>query len=233
MGATPPEPRAARDVSLPYELGLAALALVSVGIGIYDFLHPRAAPGFTWVDWVDLGIVAVFIVDFVAEARRRGSAWAHAKDNWWDVPSLIPITGGMIVQLEGFPVVRALRLVRLVRLLRLLRVAGVAARFRSDWRILVRIARRSRMPLLLGAGALVVVIGSVAGHLAERGANERMAHYPDAVWWSLNLFTNVAYVDFHPVTGLGRVIAGVLEFLGLAFIGVFAASVTNALIKED
>lgn len=227
--ATPPASRA----SLPYELMLAALAIVSVGIGVHDFLNPRSATGFTWVDWLDLSIVAVFIVDFIVESRRRGSAWAHARDNWWELPSLIPITGGMIFQLEGFAVVRALRLVRLIRLLRLLRVAGVAARFRSNGRVVARVARRSRVLLLLGAGAVIVALGSVAGHFAERHTNDRLAHYPDALWWALNMFTNVAYVDFQPLTGLGRVIAGILEFLGIAFIGVFAASVTNALIKEE
>lgn len=222
-----------RAEGLAYELGLALLAVVSVAIGVYDFLHPRASPGFTWLDWVDLAIVGVFVADFVAGARRRGSFAAHARENWWEVPSLVPITGAMVAALEGYPVVRALRLARLVRLLRILRAAGVAARLRSSWSLLSRVARRSRILLLLGTGALIVAVGSLAGWLAERHANERMASYPDALWWALNMFSNVAYVDWQPVTGWGRVVAGVLEFLGIAFIGVFAASVTNALIKEE
>lgn len=219
--------------SLPYEIGLALLALLSVSIGVYELLNPRAAPGLTWLDWLDLSIVAVFILDFVASARRRRSLRAYARENWWEIPSLIPITGGMLLALEGFPMVRALRLARLVRVLRLLRVAGVAARFRSNWQLVGRVFVRSRILLLLGVGAIVVTLGSVAAFLVERHANERMAHYPDALWWALNMFSNVAYVDFQPATGAGRVVAGVLEFLGIAFIGVFAASVTNALLREE
>lgn len=227
------QPPAAPRTSIAYELALAGLALVSVAIGVYDFLHPRARPGFTWLDWVDLAIVALFVADFAASARRRGSLRAYARENWWEVPSLVPITGAMVAALEGYPVVRALRLARLVRLLRILRAAGVAARLRSSWGLLSRVARRSRVAVLLSAGGAITFVGSVAGWLAERHANERMAAYPDALWWALNMFSNVAYVDWQPVTGWGRVVAGVLEFLGIAFIGVFAASVTNALLRED
>lgn len=182
---------------------------------------------------MDLAIVGVFIVDFVVEARRRGSFARYARENWWELPSLLPITGAMIVHLEGYSVVRALRLVRLVRFLRLLRVAGVAARLRASVRLVGRVARRSRVLLLLAAGGFIVMLGSLAGFLAERDANARMAAYGDALWWALNMFTNVAYVDFQPVTGGGRIVAAILEFLGIAFIGVFAASVTNALLREE
>lgn len=218
--------------SLSYELFLAALALVSVGIGAYDFLHPREHGRFIWLDWVDLGIVAVFVVDFVREGRREGFA-KHARANWWEIPSLIPITGAMIAQLEGYSVVRALRLVRVVRFLRVVRAVGVAARLKTVSGYLARIARRARIAKLAAFGVVVIALGSAAAHFAERGVEgSRLASYGEALWWATNMFSNVAYVDFQPATPLGRVIAGVLEFLGIAFIGVFAGSIANALLRE-
>lgn len=206
---------------------------MSVGIGVYDYRYPRASGEFIWLDWVDLTIVGVFLVDFIVEARRRGSFAAYAKENWWEIPSLVPITGAMIVQLEGFPVVRALRLIRFVRFLRLLRAVGVAARLRAVSGYVLRIARRARILKLIGFGIVAIALGSVAGWLAERHVEgSRLSAYGDALWWALNMFSNVAYVDFQPATALGRVIAGVLEFLGIAFIGVFAGSIANALLRE-
>jgi hypothetical protein len=49
---------------------------------------------------------------------------------------------------------------------------------------------------------------------------------------ALNMVTNVAYLDFQPITGIGRIIAGFLQMLGIAFIGIFTASMANAIIKE-
>lgn len=221
-----------RAERLGYELALAFLALVSVAIGAWEVTHPRPEPGFTWLDWLDLSIVAVFVVDFAVEARRRGSVRAYARENWWELPSLVPITGGVITALEGFSIVRVLRLARLVRVLRLLRLAGVAARLRATSTYFGRLVRRSRAVQLFAFAALVVAAGTAAGWFAERGANPRFEDPDDAAWWALNMFTNVAYVDFQPATPAGRVIAAVLEVLGIAFIGVFAGSVANALLKE-
>lgn len=219
--------------SLSYELFLAGLAVASVGIGVYDYTHPRAQPALSWIDWIDLAIVGVFIVDFVVEARRAGSLRRYAKAHWWELPSLVPITGAMITALEGYSVVRALRLVRVVRVLRVLRAVGVAARLRDVSGFMLRIARRARVLKLVAFGIVVIAAGSVAAHFAERHvAGSRLADYGDALWWALNMFSNVAYVDFQPATALGRVIAGILEFLGIAFIGVFAGSIANALLRE-
>lgn len=47
------------------------------------------------------------------------------------------------------------------------------------------------------------------------------------------MFTNVAYVDFQPVTGAGRIVAGILQILGIAFIGIFVGSMANAIMQES
>lgn len=227
-----PKPAAAQ-ISLSYELGLAILAIVSVIIGIYDYLVPRVHTSFTWIDYLDLSIVAIFIIDFGVSAKRRGSLTKYSKENWWEIPTLIPLTGAMILQLQGFSIVRALRLIRVVRFLRIVRVAGVVLRLKDGIRYALRIARRARILKLVGFGVVTIALGSLAAFLAERHvADSRLSNYGDALWWALNMFSNVAYVDFQPATGGGRVVAAILEFLGIAFIGVFAGSIANALLRE-
>ena len=46
------------------------------------------------------------------------------------------------------------------------------------------------------------------------------------------MVTNVAYVDFQPATLGGRVLAGILQVWGIGFIGIFAATLTDALLTE-
>ncbi|HPM84039.1 MAG TPA: potassium channel family protein [Candidatus Anammoximicrobium sp.] len=217
---------------LKIDLWMTALALVSISIGLYELGQPEREAGMTPLDWLDLSIVAVFILEFALAVRRQGLREVLRR-RWWEIPSLIPLTGGMIASMNGIAVVRGVRLLRLVRVVRLLRVFSVALRFRRVAGFIVRVYQRSQAGALFGAAAIIVLLGSVSAYAAESQSNSRFAAFQDAVWWALNMFTNVAYVDFQPVTGLGRIVAGVLQILGIAFIGIFAGSMANAIMQES
>lgn len=218
-----PAPRAptmqvARDVLI------SALAIVSVAIGLHQLSLPDERP-FSWLDAVDIAIVAVFWADFVMEARRVGLR-PYVRRHWWELPSLIPTVPQLVAVFPGLAVVR------IVRLTRLLRVVAVLMRLRPLGAYVVRLARSARLDLILAIGAGVVLLGTVFAYAIESRANERMAEWGDALWWSLNMFTNVAYVDFQPVTLGGRVLAAILQLCGIAFIGIFTASLAGAIVRE-
>lgn len=229
-----PETRTQRHAArqLRKDLLISALALVSVAIGLYDLRRVRAHSHFTWLDVVDLGIVVIFIVDFIRSARGSGDWRAYVRRNWYELPSLLPITGNMVAGAEAVPLLRSLRLVRLVRVMRLLRVIGAAARLGDFWRKAFRIARRAHLGSLAAFAALVIVAGAGLVWLAEAKDNTNFAGFGDALWWAVNMFTNVAYVDFHPATAGGRVVAMLLEFTGIGFIGLFTASLAGALLTD-
>ena len=217
---------------LKIDLWMTGLALVSISIGLYELGQPERAEGMTSLDWLDLSIVGIFILEFALAIRRHG--WGEVlRQRWWEIPSLIPLTGGMIASMNGIALVRSVRLLRLVRVVRLLRVFSVILRFRRAAHFIARVYQRSQAGALFGAAAIIVLLGSVSAYAVESQSNSRFAAFQDAVWWALNMFTNVAYVDFQPVTGLGRIVAGVLQVLGIAFIGIFAGSMANAIMQES
>src|SRR5687767_310282 len=102
-------------LQLRKDLFISVLALVSVGIGVYDLTHERTSTAFTWYDILDLVIVAIFIIDFVWSAIGSGNWKAYIRRNWYEIPSMIPITGNMVFGAEAVPLLRSLRLVRLAR----------------------------------------------------------------------------------------------------------------------
>jgi voltage-gated potassium channel len=218
---------------LKTDLLMSGLALVSISIGLYEIASPRETTGMTSLDWLDLGIVAVFILEFAMAVRRGGGLRPVLRERWWELPSLIPITGGMIASLQGVSLVRGVRLLRLVRVVRLLRIFGVALRFRRVFDFLIRVYQRSQAGPLFGAAATIVLLGTIGAFAAESRQNPHFSVFQDSLWWALNMFTNVAYVDFQPVTGLGRIVAAILQILGIAFIGIFAGSMANAIMKES
>ncbi|MEO5905941.1 MAG: ion transporter [Saprospiraceae bacterium] len=214
------------------DLFISFLALISVAIGIYDLTKQRSSTRFEWYDILDLVIVAIFIIDFVWSAIGGGDWKAYARRNWYEIPSLIPITGNMVFGAEAVPLLRSLRLVRLVRVIRLMRVIGAAARLKNFWKSAFRIARRAHIDVLALVAILVIFAGGGVAWLIESKRNIHFESFGDALWWAVNMFTNVAYVEFHPATLGGRVVAMILEFTGIAFIGLFTASLAGALLTD-
>lgn len=214
------------------DLFISGLAIISVGIGIYDLTHDRSSTRFTWYDIVDLIIVGIFIIDFIWSAIGSGDWKAYIKRNWYEIPSLIPITGNMVFGAEAVPLLRSLRLVRLVRVIRLLRVIGAAARLKKFWATTFRIARRARIDILAVVAALVIITGAGIMWFLESDDNIHFVSIGNSLWWAVNMFTNVAYVEFHPATLGGRIVAMILEITGIAFIGLFTASLAGALLTD-
>lgn len=219
-----PQTRPARR-QLVRDLVLVALAIASVVIGIVQF-SAEPVPTMTPLDWADLAIVAAFWVDFALESRRVGLR-RYVRTHWWELPSLVPAVPALVALFPAVAFVRALRLLRLVR------VVSVLLRLRPMGSMVVSVARRARVDVILGIGATITLLGSLAAWLLESRANPDMATFGQALWFALNMFTNVAYLDFQPATLGGRILAGMLQIAGIAFIGVFTASIAGAIVQTS
>lgn len=100
----------------------------------------------------------------------------------------------------------------------------------SDFLADVLILRRRAQSTFLAAtlvSLLLVVFGSIAILQFEQvqGANITTAQYP--VWWSVVTLTTVGYGDRYPITGEGRVIAGLLMIAGVGLYGTFSGYVAS------
>jgi voltage-gated potassium channel len=63
---------------------------------------------------------------------------------------------------------------------------------------------------------------------AERGApGATINSFGDAIWWACVTMTTVGYGDYVPVTVLGRVLAVILMFGGVAILGVATATIVS------
>jgi voltage-gated potassium channel len=216
-----------------HEIWITLLALLSVGIAIYQISEPVSEPRFTTLDAVDLVIVLIFAGDMVVQALRdKRGPWSYLLRNWWLLPSLIPSCANLLVGFKGLSLARGIRLVAIVRAMRMFRVLGILPRLHGAVVFLVWVAREARLGSLFGVSALVVVFGALMALASEHSVNARLTTFPDALWWSFNMCSNVAYVDFQPQTTGGRILAAILQLYGIAFIGVFTASLTGVIIKE-
>lgn len=74
--------------------------------------------------------------------------------------------------------------------------------------------------------AMAFVVGAVLVLASESGdAERRIANIGDALWWSFSAAAAVGYGDFYPVTTWGRVVAGIVTFIGLICVGAISGLV--------
>lgn len=215
------------------DIFISVLAVISVGIGIYDLARPPTSAEFRPIDIIDLAIVLVFVIEFTWSAVKSGHPGQYVKKHWYELPAMIPITGNMVVGASYITLLRGVRLIRVFRVVRLLRVVGALGRFDAFWKRFFRILRRAHIGGLAIFAVCSILVGAALAWLVESPTNPRFAAADDALWWGVNMFSNVAYVDFQPATTAGRIVAGTLEFTGIAFIGLFTASLANALFREE
>jgi voltage-gated potassium channel len=129
-----------------------------------------------------------------------------------------------------------LRFLRLIRLLRLLKIARYSPALSTLAQVIVDERRALVGTLLLELCAMVFAAATM--HAVEGKINpQNFGTIPDAMWWALETLTTVGYGDVVPVTGLGRVVAGVTMIAGVGLlalpVGIVATGFVNTIHRRD
>ncbi len=187
---------------LAWEIAMAALTVAYAVLTLLDDEAVRGLPEFLTVT-----LSAVFLLEFAARCWDAPSRLDYLRQHWIDLVTCIPAVGPL----------RALRLVRLLGLVRL------AVRIRA-----LDLARARTTPTvgvwMLAPTLVLLWFGAAeAFWLTEHGRNGNVQTFTDALYLALVTVTTVGYGDIRPVTPEGKLLAGVLVFVGLGLLG-FASS---------
>ena len=211
------------------ELLFALLALVSVLIGISRLWDPYPAP--MWMKVLDASIALAFLGDWVARVRRSERRLRYALTHAYEVLTFIPFTL-LPAEAAGGGVLRGARLLRLFRLARygrFVKVGLALARMPRRVRYVQRVVRHAQLVTLTVVGVMIISLGAALLLLVE-GRAAGLAGYGPALWWSVSIFTTTAYAAPTPTTAAGYAVTGLLMVLGVAYIGVFTASLASAIL---
>jgi voltage-gated potassium channel len=191
------------------QLPLMVVSLLFVAAYAWPILDTGLDPGLVrlcsivvWLTW------AVLALELVVRLVAAENKWAFARKHPLDIAAVV------------LPILRPLRLLRLLTLLDVLnRYAGGSLRGRVG-------------VYLVGAGSLIVFMGSLAILDAERGQPGPIQTFGDAIWWALATITTVGYGDMYPVTGEGRFVAAGLMFCGIGVLGVVTGTFASWLVER-
>ncbi|MGH8882523.1 MAG: potassium channel family protein, partial [Stackebrandtia sp.] len=193
------------------DLPLTILAVIFVTAYAIQVIFPGLPAGWrTALDYVDITVWALFVVDYLRRLFIAEEKWYYVRTHLLDLAVVV------------LPPLRPLRLVRSAALL----LNAVNRRTRAQ--------PRRKMAILVGAAAVILLFMSALAALdAERGVpGSSISNFGDALWWAVVTVSTVGYGDFAPVTFEGRLVALALMFGGVGLIGFITASVTSWVVEK-
>lgn len=209
----------------PYtEISIFVLILISVGFLVYEVAAEHSARTQKIIDIVELVLTGFFLVEYVVKFWLAPYKLRFVIKNWIDLLALIPF-------LRVFRLGRGLRLLRIFRLLRLVRVGSMLQTKISTMSSGIE-QRLIENLIVIGFMVFAIVFGTVGIMIFEEGADSGYDTIGDALWWCIVTITTVGYGDMYPQTTGGRIIAGVIMFIGLSFYALLTGLVTSLLIDR-
>lgn len=219
-----------------------AAVLASVALTVLESEPVIRAGREGWFRAAEVGFTTLFAVEYLARlwtaVERPGFAhpvWGRLRyaaqpaaliDLLALAPLLLGLLGGEAFMLRLIRVLRILRLARLGRFSMALHVLGDAVR-----------DRRFELGVSVIFAAGLLLVSSTVLHLLEGGLQpEVFGSIPRAMWWSVATLTTVGYGDVTPITGGGKLFAGITAVTGIGLIamptGILAAAFSDALQRH-
>ena len=111
-----------------------------------------------------------------------------------------------------------LAIVRILRLFRIFRLFRIS-KYSHAYRMILQVVRDKKEELVLSLMMvlfMLIIISSVMYYVEHAAQPKIFSSIPATLWWGINAMASVGYGDIHPVTTLGKLLAGLSAVLGIA-----------------
>lgn len=123
---------------------------------------------------------------------------------------------------------RALRLLRVFRLFKL-------ARYSDSMDIIEKVLIKQKPYLIITfiiQLLLLLISAGIMYYLEHDAQPERFSGIFDSLWWGLIPLTTVGYGDVYPVTPMGKLVSGILTFVGIIVMALPIGIISSGLEEE-
>jgi voltage-gated potassium channel len=162
-------------------------------------------------------LAALFLAEFSLRYWDAPSRRRYLRAHWLDLISCFPLVGGL----------RSIRILRLLRLGAALRIFALAEHEAE--------AHDRRQSLwFVGPTLALLAIGAAAAYWTiEHGVNAHVATFADALYWVFLTTITLGYGTVAPATSEGKILAGLLIFLGIGLVGFASAQLTQRFLHTE
>ena len=172
----------------------------------------------------------LFTADYKLKSRSVG-AFLKYPFTPWAIIDLLSILPAITTLNKGFVMLRLCRALKTLRVVRVLKIF----RYSQSLELVFKVVRKSKDVLLAVCGLAFGYI-FLCALVIFNAEPDSFNTFFDAVYWATVSLTTVGYGDICPVTPLGRIIAMISAFFGIAFIALPASIVTAGymeILKEE
>lgn len=180
---------------------------------------------------IDYSCLAIYIVDF--SLRWIAADYKFNKHHWTSFARypfrFISIIDLMSIVALLCPLLGWFRYSSLTKVLKVFRIVRIF-RYSKGIRTIIDILKSSKKALL-AVGSLAVGYILISALVVFNVEPETFNSFFDAVYWATVSLTTVGYGDIYPVTVIGRTIAMLSSFFGIAIVALPAGVVTAEYMK--
>ena len=194
-----------------------SLIIASVLILFIDLLYPLSEDQRIALRTFDLAVVVMLGLVFLARLKSSQNRSHFILRHLYELPALIPLflTGTA----DDSSLLYYVRLIALFRVVRLYNI--------------MQYVEGSELIILASMSAVSILFGGFAIYLVEAGQPDSSINsIPDAIWWSIETITTVAYGEYYPVTEEGRLIASIMMFSAIAFLWTFVGLLGSRFVSR-
>ena len=201
---------------------------VIIMLSLVPLMFKEEYPVLRAIEWA---CTVIFIVDYFARWATADIKLGRGKWSFLLYPFTPMAIIDLLTILPTFMVLNpAWRTLRALRLLRVLRVFKLI-RYSKNVDLITRVFTKHRHSLLVVVALALgwVLVSALVIFSVEPDTFET---FFDAIYWAVVSLTTVGYGDLYPVTTIGRTIAMLSSFVGIAVVALPAGIITAGLLEE-
>lgn len=213
--------------------------IVHGGSGYSNDVKPIVSPTFAnstlWMFWIiDTVCCVLFLLNFFFELRLCDSKKWYWKTHWVDFVTSIPLPPLHLI-FVGSGSLNAVRAGRVLRVVRILRAVRILRMFLFLWRGMDHLSSIMDVKLLkrsLFYGLIAMLLGALFFMTFEQVQTGK--NFGSSLWWSFTTLVTGGFADIHNPTSMGgKILTVMLVIGGMVLVGVFTATLTSVLVRDD
>jgi len=225
-------------LSQAVDVAIIAVILANMAAVVLESFAGLSERYAAWFFAVEVVSVMLFTVElalrlWTCDLLRPGRSWPAAVARFLvspigliDLLAILPFYLPLLIPVD-LRVVRVLRLVRFLRLLKLTRYTRSVATMAA----VVRERRHELMVAVLLTAILLVVASTLMYYLESKVQPDAFPNIVASLWWAVATLTTIGYGDVFPVTGLGRLLSGIIAVLGIGLVALPTAIISSGFVE--
>lgn len=202
--------------------------VILIAVSIFFFIIETTAWGAPYHHYFhqfDLFVITVFAIEYLIRVYLAPRKLEFVASPLAIIDLLV--IASFYIALTNFTFLRSFRVLKILQLLKIFRYSETLTAFFKSFK-----NYRDEFRIFSVSLMVALIIGASGLYYLEREVNPQLATIPDAMWWSVVTVSTVGYGDVVPITWPGKILAGIMMFMGLGVIAIFTAIVTKMFIDH-